>query len=564
MEKRILLPLFFFFGCIVFAQNGNEFIETTVTGILPDNDYTIEQVANDSVIFQNDLTLKDYEINSAYWIKSEITNTSDRYREYYLGAFPFLDNAYYYYDQKQDKWIILKGGLASKEAEAKGKRGAVKMGFYPNQTTDLYIKTNLEKFSGQSYHTTANLNAVNAEDFDRQAQQTCMYWLITAVVIVMFFVFNGYVYLMFRDRTYLYYLATLVSGLLYVTSLSGLFHRFLPFRIFQAKICNEDNLVCYFDFDLFVTNISIALVIGYFIAFAQEFLRTSTILPKWNKFLKYTKYVFVSYMFVSSVITYSGLAYLKSYGFALIENIVIAFIICFIIASGIIAYRKKFKPAKYFLAANTVQLVMMVILAVYLMINKNYGTDISFLPHAALLVQALTFAVSLVARVNLLKDELQTKQEESIRLQHHNELMELEKQKLQEETDFKNRQLATTTMHLYNKNEILSELHTHIKKISKSQAPDEVITQIKSTINNNMYIDADWKKFKLHFEQVHPAFFKELVENHPDLTAYEVRLCAYLHLQLSTKEIATLLNIESPSVRKAKMRLKKKMNTDWV
>lgn|SRR5690606_5334262 len=137
-----------------------------------------------------------------------------------------------------------------------------------------------------------------------------MYWLVTAVVIGMFFIFNGYVYLMFRDRAYLYYLAILISGLLYVTSLSGIFHRFLPFRIFQAKICNEDNLVCYFDFDFFVMNISIALVVGYFIAFAQEFLQTNTILPKWNKFLKYIKYIFVSYMVISSVITYSGLEHL--------------------------------------------------------------------------------------------------------------------------------------------------------------------------------------------------------------------------------------------------------------
>src|SRR5690606_7762435 len=188
----------------------------------------------------------------------------------------------------------------------------------------------------------------------------------------------------------------------------------------------------------------------------------------------------------------------------------------------------------------------------------------SFLPHATLIIQALTFAVSLVARVNLLKDELQTKQEESIRLQHRNEMMELEKQKLQEEFDFKNRQLASTTMHLYNKNEILNELHTHIKKIPKSKAPDEVITQIKSTINNNMYMDADWEKFKLHFEQVHPEFFKNLEINYPNLTAYEVRLCAYLHIQLSGKEIATLLNIDPASVRKAKMRLKKKMNADFV
>jgi hypothetical protein len=276
-------------------------------------------------------------------------------------------------------------------------------------------------------------------------------------------------------------------------------------------------------------------------------------------------------MVLSAVITYSGFAYLKSIGFIIVENIVIAVVICFLIASGIMAYRKKFKPAKYFLAANTVQLVIMAVLAVYLMIYKEYDDTAAFLPHIALLVQALAFAVSLVARVNILKDELQAKQEESIRLQSHNEqmslrqeLMELEKQKLQEESDFKNRQLAATTMHLYNKNEILSELHTQIKKIPKSQTHDEVITQIKSTINNNIYIDADWEKFKLHFEQVHPGFFRELEKSHPNLTAYEIRLCAYLHIQLSGKEIATLLNIDPASVRKAKMRLKKKMNPDLV
>src|SRR5690606_27468906 len=223
-------------------------------------------------------------------------------------------------------------------------------GFYPNQTTDLYIKANLEKFSGQSFHTTASLRVSQATPIDRQAQQTYMYWLITAVTIGMFFIFNGYVYLMFRDKAYLYYLATLVSGLLYLTSITGLIHRFVPIRFFQARICNDNNMVCYFDFNAFALNISIALVIGYFIAFTQEFLQTSSILPKWNRFLKYTKYVFISYMILSAVITYSGVAYLKSIGFIIVENIVIAVVICFLIASGVMAYRKKFKPAKYFLA----------------------------------------------------------------------------------------------------------------------------------------------------------------------------------------------------------------------
>ncbi|MFA7446746.1 MAG: 7TM diverse intracellular signaling domain-containing protein [Flavobacteriaceae bacterium] len=564
--------LFLFFPCMLFAQenriSGEEETQSLEIELLTDRNYTIEQVVNDSsVVFQKDLTLKDYETNTAYWIKSTLTNTSDRYSEYYFDAFPFLDNTYYYFDQKQDKWITLKGGLSAKEAT--GRLGIVKIGFYPNQTTDLYIKANVEKFSGQSYNTTASLWTYKAAYIDQRAQQTYMYWLITTVAIGLFFIFNGYVYLMFRDRAYLYYLAILVSGMLYLTSITGLVHRFVPIRFFQVKICDDNNMVCSFDFNVFVLQISIALVIGFFIAFTREFLQTRIILPKWDRFLKYAGSIFVSYMVLSSVVTQSGLLFLKTPESVFVENIVIAVIICFLMASGVMAHRKNFKPAKYFLIANSVQLVIMAALAVYLIVYKEYGNNATFLPHTALLIQALTFAVSLVARISSLKEELRAKKEESIRLQSHNEqmvlreqLMELEKQKLQEESDFKTRQLTATTMHLYNKNEILSELQTQIKKIPKSETPDVVITQIKRTINNNMYIDADWEKFKLHFEQVHPDFFKKLDKNHPDLTAYEVRLCAYLHLQLSTKEIATLLNIEPESVRKAKMRLKKKMERE--
>ena len=563
MKKLLLL----IFSSVLFAQEnqigGEEFFRQLEIGVLADRDYTIEQVADDSTVFRKDLTLKDYKTNKSYWIKTSLTHTADRYTEFYLAAFPFLDNTYYYYDQKNKNWIQLRGGLAAKETI--GRTGMVKLGLHPGQTTDIFVKNNLEKFAGQPHSITASLKIIRAEPIDRQAQQTYMYWLVTAVAIALFFIFNGYIYLMFRDRAYLYYLAILVSGLLYLTSITELIHQLIPIRFFQANIC-MDNMVCFFNFKYFVLNISIASVIGCFTAFTREFLQTKVILPKWDKLLKYLNLAFVSYMVLFSVATYSGVVYLKTYGYALIENIVIILIICFLIASGIMAYRKKFKPAKYFLIANSVQLFIMAALAVYLSGYEKEG-EITLLPHLALLIQALAFSVSLVARFNLMKEELRREKEESIRLQSHNEqillrneLMELEKQKLQEESDFKTRQLTATTMHLYNKNEILNELQTQIKKIPKSETPHTVISQIKSTINNNMYIDADWEKFKLHFEQVHPDFFKDLEKKHPQLTAYEVRLSAYLHLQLSTKEIATLLNIAPESVRKAKMRLKKKIS----
>jgi DNA-binding NarL/FixJ family response regulator len=108
---------------------------------------------------------------------------------------------------------------------------------------------------------------------------------------------------------------------------------------------------------------------------------------------------------------------------------------------------------------------------------------------------------------------------------------------------------------------LLASLKTQIKELNK-QYPNSKqpgLQSIESILQSNLYLDDDWSKFKLHFEQVHPNFFKDLQEKYPSLTKNEIRLHAYFHINLSTKEIAALLNIDPASVRRAKTRLYKKM-----
>jgi DNA-binding NarL/FixJ family response regulator len=108
----------------------------------------------------------------------------------------------------------------------------------------------------------------------------------------------------------------------------------------------------------------------------------------------------------------------------------------------------------------------------------------------------------------------------------------------------------------------LIDLKANLQVLSKKlpETGQAVIKNIEAVIKNNLYLDDDWERFRIHFEDVHPDFFKKLEAEHPTLTKNEVRLCAYFHINLSTKEIANLLNIDPASVRKAKMRLNKKMN----
>ena len=78
-------------------------------------------------------------------------------------------------------------------------------------------------------------------------------------------------------------------------------------------------------------------------------------------------------------------------------------------------------------------------------------------------------------------------------------------------------------------------------------------------IKENLLFVTGWDQLKLHFERVHPCFFQDLENAFTNLTANEKRHCAYIKLNLSTKEIASLLNVSDKSVQMARYRMKKKM-----
>jgi hypothetical protein len=225
-------------------------------------------------------------------------------------------------------------------------------------------------------------------------------------------------------------------------------------------------------------------------------------------------------------------------------------------------------------------------LAIYLTINHDDNRNMSFFSNLAIIFQALALAVALVARINLLKEELKQKQldvqifqneyeqmvarSQFIALENEYILAEIalkqnEKEELQAKLEANQRELASNALYIYQKNELLIELKKQIEHLStESNQPKEIFREIKSTIQNNIHLEADWEKFKIHFEQVNPTFFQELSAKCPDLTAYEIRLSAYLHLNMTPKEIATMLNINLQSVYKAKMRLNKKLEKNIV
>jgi DNA-binding CsgD family transcriptional regulator len=135
-------------------------------------------------------------------------------------------------------------------------------------------------------------------------------------------------------------------------------------------------------------------------------------------------------------------------------------------------------------------------------------------------------------------------------------LMTIENKRLSEDIEGKNRELAISTMSMIKKNQFLSKIKKDLLSEGSESRTGSVIKLIDRHLNNQ----DDWKFFEEAFNNADKDFLKKVKELHSSLTNNDLRLCAYLRLNLSSKDIAPLLNISLSSVEIKRYRLRKKMN----
>lgn len=144
------------------------------------------------------------------------------------------------------------------------------------------------------------------------------------------------------------------------------------------------------------------------------------------------------------------------------------------------------------------------------------------------------------------------------------EIIRLRNENLHADIHHKNAQLASATMHLVQKGEILLRVKRELKKVL-SNTPEEhrkKIQQLIRTIDNDIQLDENWEQFEVFFDQVHENFLRNLRETYPQLTPKDQKLCAYLRMNLTTKEIAPMMNISVRGVEISRYRLRKKLGLD--
>lgn len=581
LPKIILLLVLLFIPVMVHAQTVNTLMDRSTAQIksyalLVDQGYTLDRVRTDTTLrFVPNDSLRPVKA-TYYWLKVVVINPAHYDEPYNVSVQPSLKNTLYSLDRNSLRWVSQQGGIY---APNMGRRNRNLMTFVAQGHTEttLFIQVDVRYPFDKAIKPVITIEKQAITNRDDQFRLIA--WIASLSVLFLFFLNNLIIYFNFKHKIILYYLIVQIGGMIYVTDYKHFFQVLFPCPVFTIGLLSNGQLTHY-DLGNLLQHFSIFLILFGLVQLTRAYLNTSTTLPRLDFILRYGLYTYVLLSFILLVIN-SCLVYLESYTIWY-HNVLALFLIGVIIWTCIIGYVRRLPAASPFLLATILPLSFILAISlfqVFVSFNKNEGT---LLPDLAIITQALMFSVALVARTKLIQQELIVRNAEA--LQHRfdmremelsHQLTELENQKinadirhektknelLQQRLEINQRELASTTLYMVQKNELLANLKARLVKLTNRHptVSQQELKGIESILQSDQYLDADWGKFKVHFEQVHPDFFDNLLAKYPSLTKHEIRLYAYFHINLSTKEIAALLNIDPASVRRAKTRLYKKM-----
>jgi hypothetical protein len=143
------------------------------------------------------------------------------------------------------------------------------------------------------------------------------------------------------------------------------------------------------------------------------------------------------------------------------------------------------------------------------------------------------------------------------------EVIQLQNERLQTDLERKNTDLATMATNLVQKKEFIQKMTEELNKLASADkgsiSPPEVKKLLRS-LTSDEKLDKEWEQFSIHFDKVHSGFLLLLKETYPELNTHDLKLCAYLRMNLSSKEMAKLMSISVRGVEIGRYRLRKKLN----
>jgi ligand-binding sensor domain-containing protein len=195
-----------------------------------------------------------------------------------------------------------------------------------------------------------------------------------------------------------------------------------------------------------------------------------------------------------------------------------------------------------------------------------YNTHMAYLLYALLLVGLLVLLNVLQKKKLDHQKRIYEEKQQQINVQYQlerekneKEIIKLQNEKLTNEMFFKNKELADTSMHLVERSDALLKVKDELQKLYKKSNENHDIKKALQLVNDIEKNNLNWENFTTHFDEINNNFLKNLKSRFPKLTPSDLKVCTYLQLNLSSKEIAQLLNISLRGVEISRYRLRKKL-----
>lgn len=542
--------------------------------ITPDFNYSLQDIRNkNEVLFHKNDTVILPQKHKKYWAQIIVNNSHEQ--RYLLGANPNINNVWYY--QSDDgQWKSYPTGLKV----VSDRRDHFLLLSDKNIKEDtLYVHLDVSDLLSLSSFK-PSFRVRKKENVDQKDWYITLFSSISIFILCMFILNNLVEYFFLREVTHVYYILGLIGGLMYVMSYHSVIESWMTFRYIKILGASETQLYIA-DFSYVLNRISIITIFYSLIMLASSFLNTRVYLPYWHKILQNFALIFVSFNVLSLLCTIYTDFPCDLY-IITVSNILLVLAIVLIIIVGFISIKKDRKNAILFLSGHLIPFFFIVLTSIY--VELNYFTTISsvMMPYLTMLSLPLGLNTLLTLRVihiknTLYENDLSTQKLifENEKVKHDREKTYFEKENLKTQLEvemlnkeilelkinLQDRQLLTSSLQIQKKNEILNQISKEVSKVPQlkehNTAPS--LKAIHLLIKNHENADNSWAIFKEHFEKIHPNFLESLKNDHPELTPNDIRLSAYLKLNLTNKEIAVLQNIEPTSVKRAKIRLKQKL-----
>ena len=176
----------------------------------------------------------------------------------------------------------------------------------------------------------------------------------------------------------------------------------------------------------------------------------------------------------------------------------------------------------------------------------------------------ISLIAALIIGVGVVTNVINKRKKDKILFEKEKELEITKRKNVELELEMKQKELTAKVLQLAKKNEFLLSLESEINKLKSYDSPEihKTTHRMRRMINFQTNEDEEWEQFSKSFTSVHENFIQGLISKHGKLTKSELRLIALLKMNLSSKDIANTLRISDEGIKKARYRLRKKLELE--